>query len=439
MPSNKLSRRDDCMHNLSSAAIWKVIISAMAILFVGETLWCLLPFPYWDSIDWILSYLRDGAAAVFAPHNEHRVPFPRLLVGLDIDMFGGLLWPVSLVALVAPFVLAAVIGRATITLSKHSDPAGVATGCALVASLLLRGYTIPDYITPANVQFPIRLVFSALTLAALVSRPGWPMVAVAMVLALTATGCGAGGLAVLPVLAWLAWRLHGHIAAVLMFGAATVLVPMLYVRGMSIATPADLGWMRLPLFLIEYFGVPWTRLPATLPLAWAQGGMIVVALAICILRKLSRGSITSSSAFLLGLAATVLGIASMDGLGRASMVDLQTQGSRYGVIAATAQVVFIALLWPRIWTHVRNWSHRWCVCVFAEAIGLLFAEQVVSGFIVHRRTVEFANAAHRLCGGSTAPSDLTKIYPLPDRALDFMHEIERRKLYCFRPTAMERS
>jgi len=420
------------MNNFPSPVIWKALVLTQVLLFVGETFWCFFPIPYWDAIDWILSYLRNGAAAVFAPHNEHRLPIPRLLIGLDIDLCGGLLWPVSAVALSAAFVLAVLIGRATIAAAKQFDAAAVTPGCALVVSLLLRGYTIPDYVTPTNIQFPIGLAFSALALATLASRSGSLAAASALALALAATGCGAGGLAVLPVLAWLAWRVHGDVATTLMFGAATVIIPVLYIRGMSVASPTDLTWSRLPLFLAEYFGVPWTRLSATLPLAWVQGGVVVATLTILILFKIVRGPLTPSTAFLLGLAATVLAVALMTSVGRASAVDLHTQGSRYGIYAATAQAVFLALLWPWIWARVRHWREGWRALAFIAVAGLLITEQVVSGVAVHHRTVEIADAARNLCGGSVAPSDLAQIYPLPDRALNFIHEIESRKLYCFR-------
>jgi len=160
------------MNNFPSPVIWKALVLTQVLLFVGETFWCFFPIPYWDTIDWILSYLRNGAGAVFAPHNEHRLPIPRLLIGLDIDLLGGLLWPVSAVALSAAFVLAVLIGRATIAAAKQFDAAAVTPGCALVVSLLLRGYTIPDYVTPTNIQFPIGLAFSALALATLASRSG---------------------------------------------------------------------------------------------------------------------------------------------------------------------------------------------------------------------------------------------------------------------------
>ncbi len=418
-----------------SPRLWTGLVTLLAVLFVAETFWCLFPIPYWDAIDWILSYLRDGAGAVFGPDNEHRLPIPRLLFGLDIDLFGGLLWPVSAIALLALFALAALVGRATFAVLKHSESAAIASGCALAVSVLLRGYTLPDYVTATNVQFPIGLALAALAFATLVSRCGWLTVGLAAALAVAASGCGSGNLVVLPILAWLVWRVHGDVAAALVLCAISVIIPILYVRGLSIQAPAALAWGRLPLFVLEYFGAPWTRLPSTVPVAWVQGGVIVVTLAGFLLWNAVRGPIAPSGAFLLALAATALAMGLLTGIGRASTVDLQTQGSRYGVYAATAQAVFVALSWPWVWRRVRNWRGGLRTAAFVLVAGLLVAEQVLSGVAVHSRTVGVAAAARKLCRGFTASGDLAIIYPLPARALDFMHEIESRKLYCFRRAA----
>ncbi|HTZ70663.1 MAG TPA: hypothetical protein VMB71_08440, partial [Acetobacteraceae bacterium] len=54
----------------------------------------LTPYPAWDMFSWIAAWFaarRDGAwlAYLWAPHNEHRLPLIRLLVGADATWCGG--------------------------------------------------------------------------------------------------------------------------------------------------------------------------------------------------------------------------------------------------------------------------------------------------------------------------------------------------------------
>jgi hypothetical protein len=419
------------MNNPAFPAAWKAVIISQAIVFGCAFWWCTFPIPYWDMIDWILSYLRDGIAPMFTPDNEHRVAIPRLLIAFDIYAFRGALWPLYVVSLSALAVLCALIGRAAAAVAKDHDVAGAAAGCALAVCLLLRGFSITDYF-PINLPHLFAAFFAVLGCAAIASRPGWPMAVVALMLALASAWCQSSGLVMLPVLAWLAWRANGNIAIAVALVAACVIVPALYVQGMSLASLDHAGVVPLARFIIEYFGVPWTRLAGGLPVAWLEGGVIVVTLSGFLMWATVRKPASPALAFLLGVAAYMLGVALLTGLGRAGAIDLQSQGIRYGIYAEVAQAVCFALLWPWLWRTAVRLSRGWQILVTATVVALLFAEQVVSAAVIHRRTGQIAQAAARLCAGSQNADDLLQIYPDAARALDFMHEIEHRKLYCFR-------
>jgi hypothetical protein len=427
---------------MTNVRLWKSIVAIQAAAFVASVYYCLYPFPYDDQVDWVLPYIRDGFLSIFAPHNEHRIPVPRLLVIVDLKVFSGSLIFVSIVALCALGILARILAKEAFNSIKDKGVGAATIAGSVVILLLLRGYTIPSYITPTIVQFILSLMFTALSLkAATQDQVHWRSVK-AVAYGLAACGCGANGLVVFPALAWIAWRVwkNWHTTVILIF--LTLLLPIVYFHGIDLKATHGADSGRKVLFLVEFFGVPWERLPMTVPLAILQGVLTIGTLCFFILRRAFKGNLLPSEAFPISFAMVLLASALMITLGRGGFVDLESQGSRYGVIAATAHAVLFILILPSLQSVLaRSSIPRWLVSFAPIALSVfLLMELIVSASLVHRRTVEMAIVKEHICSGDFSPEILGKVYAeymgkaYPENinhALDFVQALKENKYYCF--------
>lgn len=414
-------------------ALLRAAVGLQAVVFLASIYYCLYPFPFLDQIEWILGYLRDGFPSVFQAHNQHRLPIPRSLLILDLKLFQGAPVVVPLAGLLALFVLAACLVRASRSFASAAAPkSSTVVGC-LAILLLIRGYTIPDYVTASTIQFVLFLAFAALSLSAATKGPGQSQNAKAVAYGLAAAGCGASGLAVFPALAWISWRLWKDRLRALLLSAMTILLSVVYFHGMKLGGTATPNPFHALKFVIEYFGVPWERMSITSPLAFFQGALIVGVLSVLIVRKTFGKSPSSPEAFLLALAIVLLTTGLMTAFGRSSSVDLETQGSRYALVAATAQAVAWILLSRRLARFIMEWNPRpfyRSAAVIVLSLYLL-GEQALATMLVHRRTAEMAEVKKHVCAGDQSQRDLKLLYfSDPNRAAEFVETIKKDRLYC---------
>jgi hypothetical protein len=140
-----------------------------------------------------------------------------------------------------------------------------------------------------------------------------------------------------------------------------------------------------------------------------------------------------TEAFLLALASVLLATGLMTALGRSSSVDLETQGSRYGLIVATSQAVTL-ILFCRPLTQVIMRLHVRPLCMNMAIIALslfLLSEQALATVMVHKRTEELANAKTHLCSGDLSPKYLETIYFADtDHAALFVEAAKTHNWYC---------
>jgi hypothetical protein len=414
-------------------ALLRGAVIVQAAVFLASIYFCLYPFPFLDQIEWILGYLRDGFPSVFQAHNQHRLPIPRSLLILDLKLFRGASVVVPLAGLLALVVLAACLVRASRNFASATAPKeSTMVGCVAIL-LLIRGYTIPDYVTASTIQFVLFLAFAALSLSAATQGRGVWQSTKAIAYGLAAAGCGASGLAVFPALAWISWRLWKNRLWALSLLAVTILLSVAYFHGMKLGGPVTTNPLPALKFVIEYFGVPWERMPITYPLAFLQGALIVGVLSVLIVRKTFRGSPSSPEAFLLALAIVLLATGLMTAFGRSSSVDLETQGSRYALVAATAQAIAWILLYRPLTRFIVERNLRPAsrnAAVIALSIGLL-GEQALATMMVHRRTAEMAEVKKHVCSGEPSKKDLKILYfSDPNRAAEFVEAIRNYRLYC---------
>lgn len=200
---------------------------------------------------------------------------------------------------------------------------------------------------------------------------------------------------------------------------------------------------KLVAFLIQYFGMPWQRVPALHIIATLQGSLTVGALLVFILRFGTTRPINTERVFLTAFAAFLLANALMVSIGRAGIVDLQTQGSRYSVTVAVSQAVLLLLLWPVLTRAYASLNaNRWIgqLALMLLALGLM-GEVVLSAKLVHARTKQLSDAATNICEGRATGDDLGRVYFSNDgkahpadlsHAQEFVDYIKANKLYCFR-------
>lgn len=143
-----------------------VAIKVLLVVLYGN------PTPYWDQWDAEAAYLYApwvegtlGVADLFAPHNEHRIVWTRLLGLLELELNGGL-WDPMLQMLVNAVLHGAVLSLLYVLLIAHSPgKAGTRLAWMLLPTLLPFGWE--NLLAGFQSQFYFLLLFSFLALLGL--------------------------------------------------------------------------------------------------------------------------------------------------------------------------------------------------------------------------------------------------------------------------------
>jgi hypothetical protein len=231
--------------------------------FVILTGWAAVSIPIADIIDITYPYLAGGFswAWLLAPHNEHVILLPRLLLIADLALTGGhmlVFVGVSLLSWGAVFLMILHAVRAA-TADRHL----CVFAAAVLALLLFRAFFLQGVVLNNGFNYQLTAVFAvaAFMLAASVqpSRMSYLPATISALAALASSFCLINGLIAIPLAAALACMRSRSPFTLLPFAMAFAIGMACYLRGAASATRIlviePLLW---PQAFIGLFGAPWT-------------------------------------------------------------------------------------------------------------------------------------------------------------------------------------
>lgn len=351
-------------------------IFGWAILLLGAIALCFsaalcvrtyMPCPFGD--DWfVVTNIAQGNgplsfAWLWAQHNEHRIPITRLLIWLDLFVFGGtnksLFVEIFFMQLLHWAAISCVIERWT-----AFEPPIRRTLQGLFAFCLFHPNQYENFTWAFQISFilPFTIITVALLAITFYERLRCRAVAgvfVAMAPLLAALNM-AGGLVAGPVLPFLAVAKHLRIRLLALIALVFTLSCVAYVwqyhpphpsHGPGMALRDPLGILK---YVLTYFGASWTRL-----LPHKERIIAFVSLVACVVFAVrafrGRKSVSNFEWFCLGECTFSFGVAVVTGLGRLYLGPGQAFASRY----QTAAMIFWAALCSLILLAViRRWPSR---------------------------------------------------------------------------------
>jgi hypothetical protein len=412
-------------------------LAAYILLFVYFVYETRVLRPFADQLDLVHFYFRYQEVGglfgyLFEPHTVHRLPFYRMLIALDVDVFGGTGLPFVVVAVLCFLGLAVMLAREA---AAAAGPLKLAL-VVLSLRLLLGSTTAANLSVPANTPAVHAVFFTVLTiiLAERVegSNPvaiGWRRVG-ALAGAVAAAFTNAVGLVIWPLLAFKAWRGgkadRPWLALVLVFGGAFGLA---YLAGQHGASGGFVFETASILKAVDYFfaflGLPWARALAV------EGRLIGVALfAAALFAIWSKGRCGASRAERIAVAFIVLslGTALLAAIARKDVSAVVDVPARYRIYMVPMHIGLMMLATP--WVE-RQWVLRRRVtqAALVACLSLLLVQQVLVGMVssaAARHARETITAFHQ---GLRQPDMDWLIYPDIGHAQAIYDEMERRDVY----------
>ncbi len=420
----------------SVIATLSVITGLYLILFgyfIGATA---LRVPVVDEIFWVLHYIDhwltgDYWGYLWTDHNGHRIIWCRLLTIPMLQLPGGSVMPFILFGIVC-FV--AMIGGLVLEVLAAALAAGPRIAIALMVVLLLAtSFSAIDSATPMFGNFLHSCVFVVLALILWddprEERPhGTARRTGALIAGALAPFGVNGGMLVLPVLVWLAWR-GGYgwrwtLAALLV----TVAVPAIYFptqNQLPLVAAFDVPTLlRMADYILRFFGLPWSHSPALVNAGRLIGLATILAGAFVALRFGVFGRPQSRlDRIALGLLLFTFLLSGAITMGRLNAAPEREMPIRYAMFTSLAQVGLLLAAAPwlsRLWVRLKWPAVQ--AAVLAAAV-LLLVQQVLGGQ-AGARVVQQYTAAYRAYESGNATWDQYRIVGAPqyaDRALDFIH------------------
>jgi hypothetical protein len=342
-----------------------LLLGALALCFSAAL--CVrtyMPCPFGDEW-WVITDIARGKgpqslAWLWSQHNEHRIAITRLLIWLDLFVFGGtnksLFIEIFLVQLLHWAAIAWVVERWT-----SFDPCVRRTLQGLFAFCLFHPNQYENFTWAFQISFVLPFAITTLALLAIsfYDRLQWRLAAavfIALAPLLAALNM-AGGMLAGPVLLLLgaAKRLHPGLLAVI--GAAFTIAGVAYLWGHHPPDPsfAPILAMHNPsgilLYILTYFGASWTKLLPHKERIVSFVSLIVYILFV--IRSLrTRKVISNFEWFCLGECTLTLGVAFVTALGRLHLGPGQAFASRYQTVAM--------IYWAALCSLVMLWAlRRW--------------------------------------------------------------------------------
>jgi hypothetical protein len=265
-----------------------VAVSVIAVPHLALFFWYLnatfIQQPFADMYSLVQHYLDLSAQGglwgyLWAPHNEHRPVFLRLLTAFDIEAFSGVSYPFVVTAMIAQGVTAWLLWR--VCWEGVRGSLGWILGC-IVLMLVLSSVAAVVVALPVMNNLIHGLTFSVLAIV-MFERLDYSGVGsghalywsrgAALLVACIVPFADAVGWVVWPILCWVAWRAGaGRQWLLIVAGTGTALL-LVYVRELPLALPVGVAatggaleladeLARRTSYLLTFMGLPWTRVSA---------------------------------------------------------------------------------------------------------------------------------------------------------------------------------
>ena len=414
----------------------RIVVTALAIiasvysgLYFYFAVRALIWVPAMDTINWLLFYgnhLETGNwfSYLWDPHNEHRIVLSRILLAIDVRLFGV---PGPAFAL---FGLLLILGM-------------VATICWEIIksdySIYLKATVIPIAImlllpvnTVINIGYPIFCGFmhtAAFAVFSLVLLDGAaeqvPLSnyrrAVAIAAACLAAFGVSGGLLIWPVLMWSAWKGGLGPRWIAVIACVGGIFSTLYVWG--IHSP----YQHLSLSIdhlvedidygIRFLGLPWSHAHQLVWLGRLIGGSIICLGAFLLIKDTLSDQVTPRLERLgLGLMLFTLLLAAAAAVARSDFEEARETPIRYGELLVLAHVgLLLSALGflQRSWCEAYRRSFQWLALGISIA---LLGQQIVAGRLAVQVAEQYKETWSRFVAGDWTPEMFRYVYWDRDKA-----------------------
>jgi hypothetical protein len=386
--------------------------------------------PYWDMYSWVLHYLDFRAngewwSYLWAAHDVHRPVWIRLLTALDVEAFHGVSYPFIVFTAAGHLITATLLWRETE--SGIGGTAGTVIGM-LVLMLLFTSVAAVNCAVPITNGYLHVVTFVVVSVVLFDGGAGtigsmsteWRRV-LALLAAVSAVFASAVGIAIWPILVFLAWRSQARRwKAIVVLVAVVFMAVYLYgLRfGAGVFGSAQLDviheLLRRADYLLAYAGLPWTRAaPLAVP-GRIVGGVLLAAGTWMVVRGCVRQPATRLERLAIALVMFSLISAAMATLGR---VDIEGHNGvlvpvRYAVLLVPLHVGLVWIVAP---TFARRWNDRtwWPLAsgVLTVVCLLLLVQQVAAGQIAVASARQMRTTIARFVAGQTDPEMTNVIYP----------------------------
>jgi hypothetical protein len=418
-------------------------------IYRAMELWRAAPFyDEWAGVEAYRAWIegRFGLSELLAQHNEHRIPFTRLMYVADFAFFRGQAVFSHLTNLAAYIGLGAALG--TVAAWRDEDRAGRAMVIAASIAFTLAPTQIGNLAFAFQIQmalvclFAVVAFFATARLAAPATpRAQWAWTAVAATAAFLVSFTSANGFIASLMTAALAWVLAIDWRARVIVTAAAALSLAAFFHGFSFVP----GNPRLFEFLDQPGGLAKVAdyIAALLgSLGQAKGvetairlGMAGVALwaaaaVLCVLLW-RRGALDAAATALLVTAGFMLATALVIGLGRGTGGPLGALSSRYGTFGAVFLASLLGLAWRLAGRMGTAWLSR-MVVVAGTAWLLVIASRLPYEYpptLWHVGKIDVATAELR--AGVFDPEHVKALYPDPEHVRPLIEFLRARRLSFF--------
>lgn len=393
-----------------------IITAVYVILFTYYLDVTGLRVPINDVIWWLLYYMDhwltgDWWTYLWAPHNEHRLMWSRLLMIADLEWFGGNAMAFLIFGIVCLLILLGAILREVAMSAIPREPKIVVA--FLVVLLLVTSYNAIDCSVPQLGLYLHTCAFFVLSLVLMDGREEGGRFAnlhrIAALPSAVAAALGvSGGLLAWPVLHWAAWR-GGlgwrWIACIWVVGGVLIVA---YLDGLSekaVVTAFDpMTFLRLADYAIRFLGLPWSHSHSLVWFGRAVGAAVAAMGGYFILRFGLIGRPRNRlERIAVGILLFSFGMAALIALARVNTAPEREMPIRYALFTSMAQVALLLLAAPylaKIWSGNRRRIMQAAILVFAL---LLTGQQILSGQAGAAGVAEYTHAYRRFAAGQWSP------------------------------------
>ena len=408
-------------------------VVALAVAYCGLYFYFVqraaIPVPVYDLLDWLRFYGERSQAGdwfgyLWTPHNEHRIVFSRILLAADVNWFGGngmafaVFGTVLLTAMVVLLLLEIAGSKLSMSLKAIAMPIAV--------MILAPASTVVTIGMPAMGGFLHTAAFAVFALVLMDGADeqgrfsGLRRVASVIAGCLAAFGVS-GGLLILPVLIWSAWRGGLGWRWMVAIACAGGVFGAVYLVGIHPdATPRSFDIRQIVQSLdytIRFLGLPWSHLA---PLLWPARivglAILCVGGTLIVINSFSARRPTRPQRIGLALVLFTLLLAAAAGVARVDIGQDREMPIRYAMLVILAHVgllLYAVPLLERFWQGPHRLRLQWLALGLSAA---LFGQQLVAGTFAAREADRYNQAWSRFVAGEWTPDMLHYVYPDRSRA-----------------------